>query len=60
MISDKDAKTIKDCVDNMRIDRENRDLVIREALKAKATVPELVKLTGLTRARIYQIKKGTR
>lgn len=36
---------------------EGRDLAIREALGDGAGVVEIVKATGLTRARIYQIKK---
>lgn len=58
MISDENAAAIKDAADNMKIDISNRNTAIRHALKHGATVGEVVRLTGLTRARIYQIRDG--
>jgi len=39
---------------------ETRDHEIRDALKAGMSVPEIMKVTGLSRARIYQIRDGRR
>jgi hypothetical protein len=39
---------------------EQRDIVIRQALSAGVSVADLVERTGLTRARIYQIRDGRR
>lgn len=39
---------------------EQRDILIRQALAAGVPVPALVEQTGLTRARIYQIRDGRR
>lgn len=63
MLSDADAAILKDWADAAaRLDAElretirGRDECIRQALGLGAGVGEIVKLTGLTRARIYQIK----
>jgi hypothetical protein len=58
MISDENAAILKDWADNVKTSIQNRDKAIRHALKLGATVAEIVKLTGLTRARIYQIRDG--
>lgn len=56
MIADENAAILKDWADNVKTSIANRNNAIRQALKLGATVDEIVKLTGLTRARIYQIK----
>lgn len=63
MLSDENASALKDWADESRrletARRENnarRDKVICHALKIGATVAEVVRLTGLTRARVYQIR----
>jgi len=58
MITDENAATLKDWADNVKASIENRNEAIRHALKLGASVAEVVKLTGLTRARIYQIRDG--
>lgn len=55
MITDENAAILKDWADNARDSRTQRDNAIIHALKLGATVAEVVKLTGLTRGRIYQI-----
>jgi ABC-type iron transport system FetAB permease component len=59
MITDENAYALKDWADNVKSSIENRDKAIRHALKLGATVAEVVKLTGLTRARIYQIRNSS-
>jgi len=60
MLSEDDAAYIKQLADNAQALRDAmklRDTAIRLALTENgATVGQLVKLSGLTRARIYQIK----
>jgi hypothetical protein len=56
MISEENAAILKDWADNARTSVDERNKAIIHALKLGATVAEVVKLTGLTRARIYQIK----
>lgn len=58
MITYKQATHIKDLADGVKDNIANRDIAIRDALTAGAKVAELVALTGLTRARIYQIRDG--
>lgn len=58
MISEENATILTEWVDNLKADAAGRDNAIREALKLGATAIELGKLTGLTRARIYQIRDG--
>lgn len=67
MLEEDNAAVLKDWADEsrrlesaLRVNNEGRDGAIRHALKLGAGVGELVKVTGLTRARIYQIKKVTR
>lgn len=60
MITDENAATLKDWADNVKTSIKNRDKAIVHALKLGATVAEIVNLTGLTRARIYQIKERRR
>lgn len=65
VITDENAAILKDWADATRkLDAElrstitGRDTAIREALRLGAGVGEIVKLTGVTRARVYQIKEG--
>lgn len=58
MITDENAAILKDWADNVRDSLKSRDKAICHALKLGASVMEIVKLTGLTRARIYQIRDG--
>jgi hypothetical protein len=55
MITDDDAATLKDWTDNVKGSIEGRNKAIIHAIRLGATVPEIVKITGLTRGRIYQI-----
>lgn len=55
MISAEDETTLKDWAENVKGSIEGRNKAIVHALKLGATVAELVTITGLTRARIYQI-----
>jgi DNA-directed RNA polymerase specialized sigma subunit len=57
MITDENATILKDWAENVKESLDQRNKAIVHALKLGATVAEIVKLTGLTRARIYQIKK---
>ena len=56
MITDENAAILKDWAENVKTSLHERDKAIVHAIKLGATVAEVVKLTGLTRARIYQIK----
>ena len=58
MITTKDEAALKDWADNVKGSIEGRNAAIKLALKLGATVAEVVKITGLTRARIYQIRDG--
>lgn len=58
MISEENAAILKDWSDNVRTSIEGRNDAIKHALKLGAKVSEIVAITGLTRARIYQIKDG--
>lgn len=58
MISDKAAAVLKDAADNVKGSIEGRNKAIVHALKLGASVAEVVTITGLTRARIYQIKES--
>lgn len=58
MITDENAATLKDWADNVKGSIKGRNESIVLALNLGATVAEVVKLTGLTRARIYQIRDG--
>lgn len=67
MITEENAATLKDWADATKADEttarktaHGRDDAIRKALKIGAGVAEIVKLTGLTRARIYQIRDNRR
>jgi hypothetical protein len=50
----------RDILEQMEAIKGERDDRIRQLLALDCAVGELVKATGLTRARIYQIGKGTR
>lgn len=63
MLSDENKTVLKDWADAvrkteraLRKDVEGRDGAIRAALELGAGVGEIVKITGLTRARVYQIR----
>lgn len=67
MITDENAAVLKDWAGatkkleaQTRETAQGRDNAIRQALKLGAGVAEIVKLTGLTRARVYQIRDGRR
>lgn len=60
MISDENATILKDWADNVKTSIQGRNDAIRHALQLGAKVSEIVALTGLTRARIYQIKDRRR
>ena len=55
MISSEDEATLKDWAESVKGSIEGRNTAIVLALKLGATVAEVVRITGLTRARIYQI-----
>lgn len=52
----RELETLGDTMARIRAAEEERDPQIRAALKAGARVKDLTDLTGLSRARIYQIK----
>jgi hypothetical protein len=58
MITDENAATLKDWADNVKGSIAGRNAAIVQALKLGTSVAEVVKITGLTRARIYQIRDG--
>ena len=45
-----------DILNQMRTIQAERDQLIRKVLTGGATVAEVMSVTGLTRARVYQIK----
>ena len=45
-----------DILNQMRTIQSERDQLIRKVLTGGATVAEVMAVTGLTRARVYQIK----
>lgn len=59
MFTNEDATAIREWSEEARRMKEvtkERDNAIRAGLERGASVAELVKLTGMTRARIYQIR----
>lgn len=65
MITEENASILKDWADAARdLERRHheavkgRDAAIRGALKLGAGVAEIVRLAGVTRARVYQIRDG--
>lgn len=67
MLTDENAAILKDWADEVqRVElalseaKAGRDAAIRGALSLGAGVGEIVSLTGLTRARIYQLKVDPR
>lgn len=61
VISDENAATLKDWADSISAGIVGRNAAIKQLLGDGATVAEIVTITGLSRARIYQIKdEGTK
>lgn len=58
MITDENEAVLRDWAENVKTSVEGRNNAIRQLLATGATVAEVVKITGLTRARVYQIKAG--
>ena len=56
-MSAEDSEYIRKVVADAKEAAEDRDAVIRDAFVNGAGATELTRLTGLSRARIYQIKK---
>jgi hypothetical protein len=60
MITEENATALKDSADNVKASLEARNTAIKHALTTGASVAEIVAITGLTRARIYQIRDNRR
>lgn len=50
------AESVRDAEAAAKHNAKGRDKAIRKAIEQGVTVPRIVKATGLTRGRIYQIR----
>lgn len=50
----------RDAEQNARATAEKRDIAIRKALEDGARIRDVMEITGLSRARIFQVRNNTR